>query len=49
MGKELVISSNRHPHITTWHVLVGAATLATTWLLTFFLFRDKIDGTETTT
>ena len=40
------VSSLRHPHITTWHVLVGAATLAMTWLLTFFLFRDRIEGSE---
>jgi cytochrome c oxidase assembly protein subunit 15 len=27
------VSSLRHPHITTWHVMIGAATLATTVLL----------------
>lgn len=39
-----VISSLRHPHITTWHVLIGAATLALTALLAFFLFRDRIES-----
>jgi hypothetical protein len=39
-----VISSFRHPHVTTWHVLVGAATLALTVLLALFLFRDRIEG-----
>lgn len=39
-----VISSYKHPHITTWHVLVGAATLAVTALLALFLFRDRIEG-----
>lgn len=38
-----VISSFRHPHVTTWHVLVGAATLALTVLLALFLFRDRIE------
>lgn len=41
-----VISSTRHPHVTTWHVLIGAATLALTALLAFFLFRDRIEGTQ---
>ncbi|HEY5550715.1 MAG TPA: COX15/CtaA family protein [Opitutaceae bacterium] len=44
-----VLSSFRHPHVTTWHVLVGAATLALTALLAFFLFRDRIEGGETQT
>lgn len=39
-----VVSSLRHPHVTTWHVLVGAATLALTALLALFLFRDRIEG-----
>lgn len=39
-----VISSFRHPHVTTWHVLVGAATLALTALLALFLSRDRIEG-----
>jgi len=42
-----VISSFRHPHVTTWHVLVGAATLALTALLACFLFRDRIEGSRT--
>jgi cytochrome c oxidase assembly protein subunit 15 len=41
-----VLSSFRHPHVTTWHVLVGAATLALTALLAFFLFREQIEGGE---
>jgi cytochrome c oxidase assembly protein subunit 15 len=41
-----VISSFRHPHVTTWHVLVGAATLALTALLALFLFRDRIEGKQ---
>ena len=43
-----VISSQRHPDVTTWHVVIGAATLATTWLLTFFLFRDRVEAGDAT-
>ena len=39
-----VIWKQRHPTITTLHVIVGAATLATTFILTWTLHRDQIDG-----
>lgn len=37
------VSSMRHPHITTWHVMIGAATLATTVLLWALARRDRFE------
>jgi len=39
-----VIWSGRDAYVTTAHVIVGALTLATTFLVTFFTYRHAIDG-----
>ena len=39
-----VIWTGRDAYITTAHVIVGALTLATTFLVTFFTYRHAIDG-----
>ncbi|MBA4138445.1 MAG: cytochrome oxidase assembly protein [Opitutus sp.] len=39
-----VIWSGRNAYITTGHVIVGALTLATTFLVVFFTSRTSIDG-----
>ena len=38
-----VVWSGRKPELTTAHVIVGAATLATTFLITWILHRDAIE------
>jgi cytochrome c oxidase assembly protein subunit 15 len=42
-----VIWTGRNAHITTAHVVVGALTLATTFLAVFFTSRAKLDGSPT--
>jgi cytochrome c oxidase assembly protein subunit 15 len=39
-----VIWSGRNAYITTGHVIIGALTLATTFLIAFFTSRASIDG-----
>lgn len=39
----LVVLSGRHPHTTTAHVIVGATLLATTFLATWMLHRDRVE------
>ena len=41
-----IIWTGRNAYVTTGHVVVGALTLATTFLLTFFLYRGSV-GTKT--
>jgi cytochrome c oxidase assembly protein subunit 15 len=39
-----VIWTGRNPYTTTAHVTVGACVLATTFLLTWWLHREKLEG-----
>ncbi len=39
-----VVWSGRNPELTTAHVIVGAATLTTTFLITWFLHRNVIEA-----
>ena len=39
-----IIWTMRRPELTTSHVVVGALTLAVTFLLTWIAFRDRIEG-----
>jgi heme A synthase len=41
----MVIWTGRNAYLTTTHVLVGALTLATTFLLTWITHRDELEGT----
>ena len=41
----MVIWTGRNAYFTTAHVLVGALTLATTFLLTWTMHRDELEGT----
>lgn len=41
-----VIWSARNPYFTTAHVVVGAFTLAATFLLTWFIHRDQLEDLE---
>ncbi len=45
LGAE-IIWTNRSVYVTTGHVLVGALTLATTFLVTFLIHRDSIEATN---
>ena len=40
-----IVWTGRNPYFTTAHVLVGALTLATTFLLTWIGHRDELEGT----
>jgi cytochrome c oxidase assembly protein subunit 15 len=40
----VVVLSGRKPELTTAHVIVGAATLTLTFLITWFLHRDVIEA-----
>jgi cytochrome c oxidase assembly protein subunit 15 len=40
----LIVWTGRNPYFTTAHVLVGALTLATTFLLTWIAHRDELEG-----
>ena len=39
-----IIWTLRAPDVTTGHVAVGALLLATTFLLTWFAYRDRIEA-----
>jgi heme a synthase len=47
LGAE-IIWTGRSVYVTTGHVLVGALTLATTFLVTFLIHRDSIEPTNVT-
>lgn len=41
------VLSGRSPYYATWHVIVGASLLVTTFLITWVLHRDRVDPAAT--